>query len=84
MSTQTERAIHCMASEALDQIISASAPKVLFWDATSRCLRTISASSSTAKKMITQPHCLGTYDFDTKLQDIIDDLEAVCEGVSHG
>lgn len=80
-----EQTIRCMASEALEQIICASAPKLLFWDAESRRLRAVSATSGTAKKLLAKPGCLGTYDFDTRLQDIIDDLKVVChQGDHHG
>jgi hypothetical protein len=75
--TPDEKAIRCMAAEALDRVLRSSTPRVLFWDAESKRLRTISADAGSAKSLIAHPSCLGTYDFDARLQDIIDDLKTV-------
>lgn len=69
--------IHNMAVEALDKIIGSTKPKLLVWDVMKRRLRTISATAGYAKDWIKKPTCLGMYDFEVKLQDIIDDFNAV-------
>ena len=73
-----ERLIRCMASEALDRIIGSSTPKLLFWDMSSKRLRAVGADAARAKAVLAQPTCLGMYDFEVKLQDIIDDFKAIC------
>lgn len=77
--TLDERLIRCMASVALDRIIGSSKPKLLFWDTSSNRLRLVGADAARAKAVLAQPTCLGTYDFDVKLQDIIDDFKAICK-----
>ncbi|MBP8275411.1 MAG: hypothetical protein KAX55_00760 [Propionivibrio sp.] len=74
-----DRLIRCMASEALDRIIGSSKPKLLFWDTSSNRLRAVGADAARAKTVLTQPTCLGIYDFEVKLQDIIDDFKAICQ-----
>lgn len=74
-----ERTIRTLASEVLDRVIGSSKPKLLFWDTASNRLRAVGTGTARAKAVLAQPTCLGTYDFDVKLQDIIDDFRAVCQ-----
>lgn len=69
--------IRNMAAKALDKIISATKPKLVVWDVMNRRLRVISATAGYAKDWLKKPTCLGMYDFDVSLQDIIDDFKAV-------
>lgn len=74
-----EQRIRCMASEALDRIIGSTKPKLLFWDISTNRLRSVGADAARARAVLAQPTCLGMYDFDVKLQDIIDDFKAICQ-----
>lgn len=69
--------IHNLATHALDKIITSASPRLVVWDAMKRRLRTVSATACNAMDVIKKPTCLGMYDFEVRLQDIIDDFKAV-------
>lgn len=76
--TLNEQDIHNLASQALDKIISSPNPTLLVWEAQGCRLRAVSAAAGYATSMIKKPACLGMYDFNARLQDIIEDFKFVC------
>ncbi len=66
-----------IAMHALDKIIASQKPKMLIWDTRAMCIRTVSIDTAYAERMRDKPTCLGTYDFETRVEHILDDLNAV-------
>lgn len=72
-----DHAASVLAMKALDKIIISREPKMLIWDPRALCIRTVSVDTAYAERMRGKATCLGTYDFDTRVEHILDDLKAV-------
>lgn len=66
-----------MASRVLEKIECSHTPRVVIWDQVHRRLRTTSIETSAAQRILKKCTCLGTYDYKTRLQDIVDDFNAI-------
>jgi hypothetical protein len=69
-----------LARKALDRIINSNTPRMLIWCPQTRSIRFVSLKTAYANDMAGKATCLGTYDFDVRLEDIEADLRAVCSG----